>query len=147
MHEIRLGVGGLALTKALAIMFIVTTLFATPASTQGFRRGFAPHPGFGHLGSFARPGFFPHGSFVNNRVYFRGFFVGPAVVPFGFPAFAPPVVYAPPPVLYAQPPVYALPAVTYDPQAPSAGAAAGRCYAGAYVCPLNAPNSMFLSDQ
>jgi hypothetical protein len=121
-------------------MFVTVTLLANPAAAEGFRRGFAPHPGFVHPGFFARPGFFPHGSFVNNRVFFRGFFVGPGFVPFGFPIFAPPVIYAAPPIFYAAPPVYAPPAVIYDPQAPSAGVAADRCYAGAYVCPLNAPN-------
>ena len=61
---------------------------------------------------------------------------------FGFPVFAPvypfapfygprvvfapaPVFYAPPPVVYAAPPPYAAPP--------------GRCYAGAYVCPLRRP--------
>ncbi len=46
---------------------------------------------------------------------------------FGFPVFAPaPVVYASPPVIYTQQPPYTA--------APS-----GRCYAGAYICPLKRP--------
>lgn len=62
-------------------------------------------------------------------------------VGFGFPLFAPaypfyappPVVYAPPPVVYAPPPpVYARPPV-------SAAGPEGRCFAGAYVCPLDRP--------
>lgn len=44
------------------------------------------------------------------------------------PYYPPPVYYAPPPVVYAPPPVY------YEAPAQSA---AGSCYAGPYVCPLN----------
>ena len=59
---------------------------------------------------------------------------------FGFPVFAPfypfygpfdgsPVVFAPAPVVYTQPPPYN-------------AAPAGRCYAGAYVCPLQRPSTV-----
>lgn len=66
---------------------------------------------------------------------------------FGFPVFgpyypfyAPPVVVAPPPVVYAQPPLaYGYgPRVTY-PYTPPGHAAAPRCFAGAYICPLDRP--------
>lgn len=74
---------------------------------------------------------------------------------FGFPPFAPyvyappPIVYGPPPMVYA-PPVYAPPgyppppgyqsAPTYAPPAQAGQGQPGQaCYAGAYVCPLDAP--------
>ncbi|MBN9510293.1 MAG: hypothetical protein J0I21_14410 [Alphaproteobacteria bacterium] len=52
----------------------------------------------------------------------------------GFPPIAP-YYYYPPPVVYAPPPaVYVPPPAAYAP--PSAGVS---CYAGAYICPLDAP--------
>lgn len=67
---------------------------------------------------------------------------------FGFPAFGPyyPYSYYPPPVVVAPPPVvYAPPPVAYGPYGPPVAYAppgygvAPRCFAGAYVCPLDRP--------
>ena len=68
---------------------------------------------------------------------------------FGFPVFgpyypfyAPPVVVAPPPVVYAQPPVaygYGYGAPVPYAYTPPGYAAAPRCFAGAYICPLDRP--------
>jgi hypothetical protein len=59
-----------------------------------------------------------------------GVFIGVPPVIVGPPVYYPPPVYAPPPVVYAPPPVvYAPPPPSYAPEGP-------RCYAGAYVCPL-----------
>jgi hypothetical protein len=57
------------------------------------------------------------------------YFYGPRVV-VGFPFFVPPPVYVAPPVVYAPRPVYVAPAPAYT---------SARCYAGAYVCPLDHP--------
>lgn len=60
---------------------------------------------------------------------FVGFGFGfPVFAPFYpvYPFYGPRVVYASPPVVYTQPPPYSA--------APS-----GRCYAGAYICPLRHP--------
>lgn len=59
---------------------------------------------------------------------------------FGYPGFYTPF-YAPPPVYYAPPVFYPPPPpVVYAPEpytAPSFPATPARCYAGAYVCPLD----------
>ncbi len=62
-------------------------------------------------------------------------------VGFGFPLFAPVYpFYAPPPVVFAPPPiVYAPPPVVFSPPAAYAAGPGGRCFAGAYVCPLDRP--------
>jgi hypothetical protein len=57
-----------------------------------------------------------------------GFFIGFPPVYVG----PPPAYYYPPPYYYAPPPP-----VVYEQPAPAAGQS---CYAGAYVCPLNAPS-------
>ena len=49
------------------------------------------------------------------------------------PFYGPGVIYAPPPVIYASPPV------AYTQPPPYRAVSSGRCYAGAYVCPLRHP--------
>ena len=64
---------------------------------------------------------------------FVGFGFGfPFFAPF-YPFYGPPVVFAPAPVVYASPPV------VYTQPPPYNAAPSGRCYAGAYVCPLKRP--------
>ena len=66
---------------------------------------------------------------------------------FGFPVFgpyypfyAPPVVVAPPPVVYARPPAaYGYGTTVPYAYTPPGHAAAPRCFAGAYICPLDRP--------
>jgi hypothetical protein len=105
--------GGFAMTRVLAIMFVTVTLLANPAAARGVGRGspmgFAPHPGFMHPGFFAHPGFFPRRNFVNNRFFFRGFFVGrPGIVVAPYPAYPyrpyPYYPYYPPYPFYVAPP-------------------------------------------
>ena len=48
-----------------------------------------------------------------------------------------PVYVAPPPVYYAPPVIYAPPPVVYTQPSPYGAGSSGRCYAGAYVCPLS----------
>jgi hypothetical protein len=69
-------------------------------------------------------------SVAQARVFFGVGFGFPLYAPF-YPYYGPRVVYAPPyyyppPVVYAAPPTYA-------------AVPAGRCFAGAYVCPLDRP--------
>ena len=54
----------------------------------------------------------------------------PVVAPY-YPFYGPRVVYAPAPVIYAPPPV------VYTQPSPYGAGSSGRCYAGAYVCPLS----------
>jgi hypothetical protein len=70
---------------------------------------------------------------------FPGFYAGPPAFYYYPPPVSPPPVYLPPPPLYAPPPP---PPVTYLPQpdyGPAPFPSAGRCYAGAYVCPPERP--------
>jgi hypothetical protein len=99
-------------------------LAAASADANGWRgsfRGGGFHSFRGSGCCFRGPGFFPWFGF-GGPVFAPGFFVGP------------PVVYAPPPVFFAQPPVFFL-----DPAANSAPPPPHRCFAGAFICPLDRP--------
>jgi hypothetical protein len=77
--------------KALAGLFVVVTLLASPgqAMARGVRFGVAPRIGFFHPG-FVRPGF------VDRHVFFRG----PGVVFAPYPYYPYPVYPVYPPYAY-----------------------------------------------
>lgn len=67
------------------------------------------------------------------RVFVGVGFGYPFFAPF-YPAYSPAFIYASPPVIYASPP-----SVVYAPPATYNATSSGRCFAGAYVCPLDRP--------
>ena len=99
-------------------MAAVTGLLATAAATPAaawWQGGIGYGPGYG-------PGYgsgWGYGGGYRSGIYL------------GLPL--PPRVYAPPPVVYAPPAYYPPPPVYLAPSA------AQQCYAGPYVCPLDAP--------
>jgi hypothetical protein len=97
-----LRVGEPDMARALAVIFAVAALFATPA--QSFARGghFGSGPGFGHPGfgrpgfgrpGFGRPAFFPSRGFVDRRFFPRGFIGGPGVIVAPYPYYPYPYPY------------------------------------------------------